>query len=135
MRLILLLLFLLSPLPAWAMGHLSEQTTNSALIGKAAPDAVLTKTDGTSASVIGEQRGKKVILVFWATWCPHCYEDLGTINENLASIEQNGIKVILVNVGETNVVVKNYFEKRQMKLISFVDEDSYMLGLYHLNGI
>ena len=117
------------------MSQLPKHTIDSSLVGKAAPDVVLTTSEGNTTSVIGARQGQKAILVFWATWCPHCYEDLGSINENLASLEQKGIKIILVNAGETSVVVKNYFIKRQMKLISFVDEDSYMLGLYHLNGI
>ncbi len=117
------------------MGHLFTQTTESPLIGKAAPDAVLAKTDGTSASVIGEQQGRKAILVFWATWCPHCYEDLGNINDNIASIGQKGINVILVDLGETKEDVKNYFNQRRMKLISFVDEDSVLQGPYRLIGV
>ena len=117
------------------MGHLSTQTAEGPMIGKAAPDVVLTKTDGTSASVIGSRQGKRAILVFWATWCPHCYEDLGAINDNIASIEKKGIKVILVDVGETAEGVKNYFNRRQMKLVSFVDEDSFLQGAYHLIGV
>jgi peroxiredoxin len=133
MRLAFLFLFLFSSSPVWAMGHFPTET--SPLIGKAAPDVVFTKTDGTTASVIGERQGKKAILVFWATWCPHCYEELGFINDNLVSIEQKGIKIILVDVGETTEAVKKYFDQRQMKLISFVDEDSYLLETYHLIGV
>jgi len=133
MRLIFLVLFSFFSSSAWAMSHLSTQT--SPLIGKAAPDVILPKSDGTSARVIGEQQGKKAILVFWATWCPHCYEDLGAINDGFASIEQKGIKIILVDVGETKEDVKNYFNRRQMKLISFVDEDSVLQGPYRLIGV
>ena len=105
------------------------------MIGKAASDVVLIKSDGTSAKVIDSRQGKKAILVFWATWCPHCYEELGFINENFASIEQKGIKIILVDIGETPEDVKSYFSRRQMKLVSFVDEDSYLQAVYHLSGI
>jgi thiol-disulfide isomerase/thioredoxin len=134
-RPIFLVLFLFfSPL-AWAMGNLSTQAVENPLVGKAAPDAVLTKTDGTTASVIGSRQGKKAIVVFWATWCPDCYEELGTINGSFASVEQKGIKIILVDVGETNQVVKNYFNRRQMQLVSFVDEDSFLQETYRLVGI
>jgi len=117
------------------MGHLSQQTSDSTLIGKPAPDAVLAKTDGTSASVIGSRQGKKAILVFWSTWCPNCYEELGTINDNLASIEHKGIKIILVDLGETQEEVNKYFNRRQMILNSFIDEDSVLQGPYRLFGI
>jgi peroxiredoxin len=117
------------------MGHISTLTTKSSLIGESAPDVVLTKSDGTSAGVIGSRQGEKAILVFWATWCPHCYEELGAINDSVVSIEQKGIKIILVDVGETQEDVKNYFNRRQMKLTSFVDENSFLQGAYHLVGV
>ncbi len=117
------------------MGRLFTQETDSPLIGKVAPDVVLTKSDGTSAPVIGSRQGGKAILVFWTTWCPHCYEELGNINDSIASIEQKGIKIILVDVGETKEDVKNYFNQRQIKLISFVDEDGSLQGLYRLAGV
>jgi peroxiredoxin len=129
-RLIILAFCLLfSPL-VWAMGHLATQDVS---IGKKAPDAVLVKTDGTSAHVI--QQGKKEILVFWATWCPHCYEELGTINDNFTSIEQKGFNVVLVDVGEAKEDIKKYFNQRQLKLISYVDENSVLQGPYHLIGV
>jgi len=98
-------------------------------------DVVLSKTDGTIASVLGSRQGKKAILVFWATWCPHCYEEVGVINDNLAAIEQKGIKVILVDIGESKEDVKNYFDQRQMKLVSFLDMDNAFQGPYYLRGV
>lgn len=117
------------------MGHVSAPTAKGPLIEKAAPDVVLTKSDGKSASVMGSRQGKKAILVFWATWCPHCYEELGTISESIAAAEKKGIKIILVDVGETTATVKGYLNRRQMKLVTFVDEDSFLQGAYHLMGI
>ena len=117
------------------MGHLPAQTSESPLIGKAAPDAILPKSDGISSSVIGSRDGKKAILIFWATWCPHCYEEIGFINDNFALIEQKGIKIILIDVGETKDDVINYFSKRQMKQISFIDGDSILQDPYHLIGV
>jgi peroxiredoxin len=117
------------------MSHLSVQTVQNPLIGKTAPDVVLTRSDGTSSSVVASRQGKKAILIFWATWCPHCYEDLGGINADLASIEHKNIKIILVDIGETREQVRSYFDRRQMKLISFVDENSFLQETYHLIGV
>jgi peroxiredoxin len=135
MRVIFLALLLFSCPSAWAMDHLPPQTTDSPLVGKPAPDAVLAKSDGTTASIMGSRHGHKAVLVFWATWCPHCYEDIGNINNNFASIEQKGIKIILVDVGESKEDVEEYFIRRQMKLISFVDVDSTLQGPYRLIGV
>jgi len=117
------------------MSHVSDDTAQGPLIGKPAPDAILTRSDGTTASILGSRQGQKAVLVFWATWCPHCYQDLGYIYNNLAAIEQKGIKVILVDIGETKEDVQEYFYRRQMKLTSFIDVDSIMQGTYKLVGV
>lgn len=134
-RLFLLTLLLFSSASAWSMSHLSIQTDTNPLIGKRAPDIVLTKSDGTSASVLDTRQGQKAVLVFWATWCPHCYEELGMLNGSITSIEQKGVKIILVDVGESKEDVKGYFNRRQMKLISYVDENSFLQDTYHLRGV
>lgn len=134
-RLILIILCLSSSSTIWAMGNLSSETSKNSLIGKAAPDVVLSKSDGTSASVIASNQGQKVILLFWATWCPHCYEELGAINDNFTSIEQKGFKIVLVDIGESREEVQKYFDKRQMRLVSFLDEDSTLQEPYHLAGV
>lgn len=105
------------------------------LIGKPAPDAVLSNTDGKTTAVIASRQGKPAILVFWATWCPHCYDQLGEINDKISSIEAKGPKVILLDVGETKGVVQKYFQRRQMKLVSFIDEDGVLQEAYRLRGV
>ena len=45
------------------------------------------------------------------------------------------IKIILVDVGETKEDVQEYFYRRQMKLVSFVDVDSVLQGAYRLIGV
>ncbi len=117
------------------MGNLSTQVPKNSLIGQQATDIVLGKSDGTTSSVLASRGGKKAILVFWASWCPHCYQELGNINDNLASIEHTGVNVILVDVGETKGEVNSYFDRRQMKLVSFIDGDSALQDPYHLIGV
>ena len=80
-------------------------------------------------------RGKEQ---FWFSGRPGvriATKNLGIVNDSLASIEQKGIKIVLVDVGETKEDVNNYFNRRQMKLISFLDEDGVLQGPYHLIGI
>jgi thiol-disulfide isomerase/thioredoxin len=131
-RLFFLFLFLFSCSSSWAWIHIFTKKIASDLIGKFAQDAYLDRTDGTKGSVIGSREGKKAILVFWSTWCPPCYTDIGVIDQNFASIEEKGIKIILVDAGEPKQDVIYYFKKRHMNLISYVDVNSDMQRPYRL---
>lgn len=117
------------------MGDGYAETFQDPLIGKAAPDVVLPQSEGPSASVINAREGKKAILVFWATWCPHCYAELGKINDALAGVQHKGIKIILVDVGESKEDVKEYLMRRQINLSCFIDEDNVLHDPYNLIGV
>ncbi len=134
-RFILLVLFLSCPVLVWAMGYASTDPSEDLLIGKSAPDFILPRSDGTSASLINAREGKKGILVFWATWCPHCYEELGKIDKASVSAQRKGIKIILVDLGESKEAVQEYFIRRQMNLTSFIDENGTLQEPYHLIGV
>ena len=125
MRLIVSFLFFLA-LPSLAMAD---------LIGKPALDAVLVNTDGTKSSFLAASPGKKTIVIFWATWCPHCYEELGGVYQALDVFDKKGVKIILVDMGEGLDDVRNYFKQRQMKWSSFVDSDYTLQGPYRLEGV
>jgi peroxiredoxin len=134
-KLILLVLFLFFPALGWAVGDASTESSQDPLIGKAATDVVLPKSDGTSASVINVRQGKKAILVFWATWCPHCYEELGKINDAATAVQKQGIRIILVDVGESKEAVQEYLMRRQIKLSCFIDADNVLQDPYQIAGV
>ena len=46
---------------------------------------------------------KRVALVFFASWCIPCREGVVRLRDNQAELDKNGVQVILVNTGETDV--------------------------------
>lgn len=82
--------------------------------GYLAPDFELTTLDGASAS-LSDYRGKKVILNFWATWCPPCKAEMPHMQNFYEKNKDNGIEVVTVNLtnmensrGNINKFVEDY---------------------------
>ena len=66
----------------------------NAKVNQVAPDFVLKATDGNIYSLTS-YLGKKVVINFWAAWCPPCKEELPAIQE---FYEQNLKNVVLLSI-------------------------------------
>ncbi len=45
-------------------------------------------------------RGKVVVVNFWATWCPPCRREMGSLERLYQALADKGVVVLGVNVGE-----------------------------------
>lgn len=68
--------------------------------GKLAPDFELKTTSGDTIR-LSDYQGKKVILNFWATWCPPCKAEMPHMQKFYEESKEKGIEIIAVNL--TNV--------------------------------
>lgn len=64
--------------------------------GNIAPDFQLTTIDGKSMK-LSEQRGKKVFLNFWATWCPPCRAEMPDMENFYKDQKNNSFVILAVN--------------------------------------
>jgi Thiol-disulfide isomerase and thioredoxins len=62
--------------------HRSQQPApaNSALIGQPLPALALSGLDGKPHR-LGDQRGRRILLNFWASWCGPCLEEMPALNQ------------------------------------------------------
>jgi peroxiredoxin len=105
------------------------------LVGKQAPDFTLKMVGGDAKNFTKHRAGKKAIIFFWATWCPHCRVALSDLNKEQAAIAQKGIVLFSVNSGETQPVVQKYLTDKKVSLPVFLDEDSTLAEPYGLAGV
>jgi peroxiredoxin len=64
-----------------------------------APDFTLPDTNGKTHH-LSDYRGRPVIINFWTTWCPPCREELPSMNRAWHLIEEEGVAMLAINMGE-----------------------------------
>jgi len=66
-------------------------------IGKIAPDFSVTDINGKMIS-LSEINSEKTILVFWASWCPHCIEIMPVLQEFYGASTREELEIIAISV-------------------------------------
>jgi len=95
------LLIILAGIAIWQTSY-NEEAKIGLDKGNQAPDFELVTLDGESKK-LSDYQGKKVILNFWATWCPPCQEEMPEM-EKFHQQYGDEVYVIAVNftVSESN---------------------------------
>lgn len=87
----------------------SNEQLGGLKIGVKAPDFELKSLTGESVK-LSDYEGKKVILNFWATWCPPCREEMPDM-EKFSQVMEDDVVILAVNIDPENDVqafVKEY---------------------------
>ena len=86
------------------------------------------------ARSIGEGGDKPVLLVFWASWCLPCREEVPSVN---ALVETYGDRVTIlgVNMGEAAVVASRSAEELGMRYPSLLDSQSKIASAWRVRTL
>jgi peroxiredoxin len=77
-------------------------------VGDEAPNFSVEMLDGSTVT-LSALRGQKVLLIFWATWCPPCRQEMSHLQE---VIDANPDVVVLpISRGEKRDVVEAFLQK------------------------
>ena len=77
-------------------------------IGSVAPDFQLVDTNGTMRSLSAE-RGKVVLVNFWATWCPPCKAEMPSMEELYQNYSRGNFEIFAINVDDDGPAVMPAF--------------------------
>ncbi|GJL94965.1 MAG: hypothetical protein DHS20C05_13700 [Hyphococcus sp.] len=100
------------------------------LLNRPAPLFTAKTIDGESFS-LSDYRGKRILLFFWATWCPNSARAVPQIDQ-LAGLHINDFDVIGVNVDSFvgRQVLQSYYKLRGLSFRSIVDENNAITAQY-----
>lgn len=110
-----------------------EEAFTAPEIGALAPDFVLEDTSGNKIT-LSDFRGKKpVLLVFWATWCKFCDEELPYLN-SFFETNKDQLEVFAIVSGEAHWAVKEYIENKGVKFPILLDDKRSVWKKYLARG-
>ncbi|WP_342600405.1 redoxin domain-containing protein [Psychrobacillus sp. FSL H8-0483] len=101
--------------------------------GDTAPNFTLTTLDGEEVT-LADYRGKKVVLNFWATWCPPCKAEMPHMQnyyEDMA--EKENVEILAVNLTSSDVgldKVKAFQEDYALSFPIPLDEEGILGETY-----
>lgn len=102
--------------------------------GNQAPDFELTTLAGDTVKLT-DYKGKKVILNFWASWCPPCRVEMPFMEDYYQSFkEQDNVEILAVNMtsqerGQSEKV-KEFVEEHNLTFPILLDKEGDVLDLY-----
>ena len=114
-------------------GSCGPAQTSPKILGEPAPNFTLPRLEGGQAELTALVKEKPALLVFWATWCPSCVEEIPVLNEWIEKYP--GLQIVGINVGEPAEHVRKFTEKRQIRYPILLDEKGDVAGQYGLVGI
>lgn len=106
--------FQVAQLPPYDASTEPQSTIAAGLVpvdGVNLQDIRLTDIDGKEVDLKRDYAGKALLVTFWATWCPHCVEEIPSMNRALAQMDKERFAIVSVSYKDTDAIM-NAFRKK-----------------------
>lgn len=100
----------------------------------AAPDFTLQSSTGENVR-LAEQRGKVVMLNFWASWCGPCRKEMPLLEAMATRYGEAGFVLYGVNVEEDNTDAKKLIKELGVTFPILYDTESKASSLYNVDAM
>ncbi|SES03181.1 Peroxiredoxin [Gracilibacillus ureilyticus] len=112
----------------------SPEVTVGLEVGNLAPDFELQTLSGETAK-LSDYRGQKVMLNFWATWCPPCRAEMPDMEK---FHQEKDVVILAVNLTETEASmqdVHDFTEEFRLTFPILLDEKIEVATTYQIRPI
>ncbi|HET7657487.1 MAG TPA: redoxin domain-containing protein, partial [Bacillales bacterium] len=105
--------------------------------GDLAPNITLENLHGKTVN-LSDYRGKTVLINFWATWCPHCKEEMAAIEQYYQDHHSKGFIVLSVNdlsAEKNRKVVASFVRSNHLTFLVVLDRNEKVSRIYRVGGL
>ncbi|MBI2166901.1 MAG: TlpA family protein disulfide reductase [Candidatus Omnitrophica bacterium] len=102
-------------------------------LGSEAPNFTLPDLSGEPVELARLFNEKPVLIIFWATWCPTCREEIPVLNEWIKKYPH--LQILAVNVQEPAERVRAFAEKEGIRYPVVLDQEAEVAVQYGLVGV
>jgi len=129
----LLLALLMIPAPSPAL----RAQASGVGPGQTAPDFQLAPVGGGKAFNLSQFKGKPVVLVFWATWCPPCRREIPALKDLYQTYTAKGVQVVTVTINfrQNEQDVIQFRQKYELPYIILWDKENKVSEDWGVDGI
>ena len=105
-------------------------------LGQKAPPLKLEPVGGGVPFSLEQFRGKPTLVVFWASWCPHCRDEMPTLKELYQTYTAKGLRIVTVgaNANQTPEDVVAFQIKYELPFIILWDGDQTATQAWGVTG-
>ncbi len=106
----------------------------SPLVGMEAPDFELDLLDGKRFR-LSNQKGRILVLDFWATWCGPCIQAMPQIDGVVSEFADHDVSLIAVNLEEAPEQIKSKLERLKLDVTVALDRHGVVADRYSATAI
>jgi cytochrome c biogenesis protein CcmG, thiol:disulfide interchange protein DsbE len=115
--------------------RLNPRDVPSPLVGRPASAFVLTAYDGRPLSLEAE-RGKVVVVNFWASWCyPACYEEAPVLERNWRAYRDRGLVMIGIDIQDKPEAGQKFINDFNLTFPNALDHKGEVSVNYGVYGV
>ena len=102
--------------------------------GQIAPTFTLPDLNDSEVS-LDELRGKVNLLIFWASWCHPCMEEMPDVQATFEQYKSQGFQVVAVNFGESKAAAQATAERFGLTFPVLMDRRGNVAAEYSVLGL
>jgi peroxiredoxin len=103
-------------------------------VGKYAPDFVLQNVHTGGRESLSGYRGRPVVIMFWATWCGYCKDEMPSLQKVYDAYQGAGLVVLAVDVGESASLARSYRDAHNLTFSVLNDSGEDVARSYRVTG-